>query len=164
MISLIAILDKNNAIGLNNSLLCHLPNDLKYFKRITSGHPVMMGWRTYESLPVKPLPNRKNIVICDLLDASAPGCTLVSSIKEACAQCNSAEEAFVIGGAQVYRQMIPLAQKMYLTRIDHEFEADVWFPEIKEADWRLQSVERHEPDDRHPYAYAFEVFERKTAQ
>ena len=161
MISIIVAIDQNNAIGWNNRLLCHLPNDLKYFKRITTGHPVIMGWRTYESLPVKPLPNRKNIVLCDLLTASAPGCILVFSIEEACAQADNAEEYFVIGGAQVYRQMMPLAQKLYITRIHHEFEADVWFPEIKAVEWQLQSVERNEADEKHPYAYSFEVYDKK---
>jgi len=158
MISIIVAIDQNNAIGWNNRLLCHLPNDMKYFKRVTSGSPVIMGWRTYESLPVKPLPNRKNIVLCDMLNASAPGCTLVFSIEEACAQCNNAEESFVIGGALVYRQMMPFAQKLYITRIHHEFEADVWFPEIKATEWQLQSTERNEPDEKHPYAYSFEVY------
>ena len=136
MISIIVVVDQNNAIGLKNRLLCHLPNDLKYFKRITSGRPVIMGWRTYESLPVKPLPNRKNIVICDLLNVSVPGCILVSSIGEARKQCGDAEECFVIGGAQVYRQMIHIAQKLYITRIHHAFDADVWFPEIKVDEWQ----------------------------
>ena len=160
MISMIAAIDQNNAIGLNNRLLCYLPNDLKYFKRVSSGHPVIMGWRTYESLPIKPLPNRKNIVICDLKDVSTPGCFLVSSIDEACRPCDEAEECFVIGGAMVYRQMMPLAQKLYITRIHHEFEADVWFPEIKAGEWQLQSAERNEPDEKHLYAYSFEVYTR----
>ena len=160
MISIIAVIDQNNAIGLNNRLLCHLPNDLKYFKRITSGHPVVMGWRTYESLPVKPLPNRKNIVICDLFDVSAPGCILVSSIEEACAQCDATEECFVIGGAMVYRQMINMAQKLYITRVHHAFDADVWFPEINAGEWRQLSSERNEPDEKHQYAYSFEVYTR----
>ena len=160
MISIIVAIDQNNAIGWNNRLLCHLSNDLKYFKRVTSGHPVIMGWRTYESLPSKPLPNRKNIVICDLLDASAPGCVLVSSIEEACKQCADAEEYFVIGGAMVYRQMMPLAQKLYITRIHHVFEADVWFPEIKADEWQQQSAEWNEPDEKHPYAYTFEIYTR----
>jgi len=160
MISIIVAIDQNNAIGLNNNLLCYLSNDLKYFKRVTSGHPVIMGWRTYESLPVKPLPNRKNIVICDLPTASAPGCILVSSIEDACAQCNTAEECFVIGGAMVYRQMIHFAQKLYITRIHHAFEADVWFPEIKAGEWQQQSTVWNESDEKHPYAYSFEVYTR----
>jgi len=161
MISIIAAIDQNNAIGLNNRLLCYLPNDLKYFKRITAGHTVIMGWRTYESLPFKPLPNRKNIVICDLINVSAPECILVSSIEEACISCDDAEECFVIGGAIVYRQMMPLAQKLYITRIQHQFDADVWFPEIKTGEWQLQSAERNEPDEKHLYTYTFEVYSRK---
>ena len=162
MISIIAVIDQNNAIGLNNRLLCHLPNDLKYFKRLTSGRPVIMGWRTYESLPVKPLPNRKNIVICDSLTAFAPGCFLAFSIEEACALCDDAEECFVIGGAQVYRQMMPLAKKLYITRIHHTFTADVWFPEIKSGEWQLQTSEYNEPDEKHPYAYSFEVYLKQS--
>ncbi|MDR0794483.1 MAG: dihydrofolate reductase [Tannerella sp.] len=161
MISIIVAIDQNNAIGFNNRLLCHLPNDLKYFKQVTSGHPVVMGWNTYLSLPVKPLPGRKNIVLCDLPTVSAPGCILVSSIEDACIQCNGADEYFVIGGAQVYRRMMPLAQKLYITRIQHVFEADVWFPEIEAGEWQLQSVKWNAPDEKHPYAYAFEVY-RKT--
>ena len=160
MISIIAAIDQNHAIGWNNRLLCHLPNDLKYFKRVTSGHPVIMGWRTYQSLPVKPLSNRKNIVICDLLDALAPGCILVSSIEEARKQCDEVEECFVIGGAQVYRQMMPLAQKLYITRIHHVFEADVWFPEIKADEWQQRSVIRNESDEKHPHTYSFEMYTR----
>lgn len=161
MISIIAAIDQNNAIGLNNRLLCHLPNDLKYFKRITSGQPVIMGWRTYESLPLKPLPDRKNIVLCDSLTALAPGCILVFSIEEARAQCADVEECFVIGGAQVYRQFMPLAQKLYITRIHHEFEADVWFPDIHPNEWQLLSVEKNEPDEKHQYAYSFEVYTKQ---
>jgi len=133
---------------------------MKYFKRVTSGHPVIMGWRTYESLPIKPLPNRKNIVVCDLTNVSAPECILVSSIEEVSEHCDEAEECFVIGGAMVYRQMMSLAQKLYITRIYHLFEADVWFPEIKAGEWQLQSTERNEPDEKHLYAYSFEVYTR----
>ncbi len=160
MISIIVVVDQNNAIGLNNRLLCHLPNDLKYFKRVTSGHPVIMGRHTYESLPVKPLPNRKNIVISLSLTGPLPGCVLVPSIEEACKHCDDTEECFVMGGAQIYRQMMPQAQKLYVTRIHYSFEADVFFPEIEEATWQQQSAEWNEPDERHPYAYSFEVYTR----
>ena len=160
MISIISVIDQNNAIGLNNSLLCHLPNDLKYFKRLTSGHSVIMGWNTFESLPIKPLPNRKNIVLCDFETELPAGCILVSSIEEALQQCSNTGECFVIGGAQVYRQMIPLAQKLYITRVHHAFEADTWFPEIKPNLWQLKSSLNNEPDEKHPYAYSFEVYTR----
>lgn len=161
MISIIAAVAENNAIGLNNGLLCRLPNDLKYFKRVTSGHPVIMGRRTYESLPVKPLPDRKNIVIGRSLPASLPGCITAKSIEEALQQCPDGEECFVIGGAQIYRQMLPQAQKLYITRIHGQFEADVFFPEIDTALWQPESSERHEPDEKHAYAYTFEVYVRK---
>ncbi len=164
MISIIVVIDENNAIGLNNGLLCHLPNDLKYFKRVTSGHPVIMGRHTYESLPIKPLPGRKNIVISTSLFGSLPGCILVSSIEEALRQCDDAEECFVIGGAQIYRQMIPLAQKLYATRIRHRFKADAFFPEIDANQWQLRSSEPHDPDEKHPYAYSFDVYEKSTAR
>ena len=161
MISIIAVVDQNNGIGLNNRLLCHLPNDLKYFKRVTSMHPVIMGRRTYESLPVKPLPDRKNIVVSRTLSALLPGCTVVKSIEEACAQCDDTQERFVIGGAQLYRQMTPLAQKLYITRIRHSFEADCRFPEIKADEWQLlRSSGWNEPDEKHLYAYSFEVYTR----
>ncbi len=158
MISIIVVVDQNNAIGLNNRLLCHLPNDLKHFKRITSGHPVIMGRRTYESLPVKPLPSRKNIVISSSLKGPLPGCILVASTDEALLQCDEADENFVIGGSQLYRQMMPLAQKLYITRIHHVFDADVHFPDIDTKHWQLQSSEWNEPDEKHRYAYSFEVY------
>ena len=160
MISIISAIDQNNAIGLNNSLLCYLPNDLKYFKRITSGHPVIMGQNTYESLPIKPLPNRKNIVICKTLTELVPGCILVHSIEEALKHCTGADEYFVIGGAMVYQQMMPLAQKLYITRIHHSFDADVWFPEIKAEEWQQISSEWNAPDEKHLYAYSFEIYIR----
>jgi dihydrofolate reductase len=162
MISIIAALDERYAIGQNNRLLAHLPNDLKYFKRITSGHPVIMGRRTYESLPVKPLPNRKNIVISASLSSVATGCLLAPSIDAALALCHTDEECFVIGGMQLYRQMMPLAQKLYITRIHHAFEsADAFFPEIDTAKWQLLAAEPHEPDPQHPYPYTFELFDSK---
>jgi len=160
MISIIAAIDENNAIGLNNSLLCHLPNDLKYFKRVTSGRPVIMGRHTYESLPIKPLPNRKNIVVSRSLATPLHGCTVVKSLEEARSQCDDGEECFVIGGAQIYRQMMPLAQKLYITRIHHVFEADVRFPEINAVEWQKQLSEWNMPDEKHPYAYSFEMYAR----
>ena len=161
MISIIAAIDQNNAIGLSNRLLCHLPNDLKYFKRLTSGHSVIMGRLTYESLPVKPLPNRHNIVISRSLEAFLPvGCTLARSIEEALERCRDAEKCFVIGGAQIYGQMLSYVDMLYITRVHHSFEADTWFPEINNNGWRLQSSERYEKDEKHAYAYSFEAYTR----
>ena len=163
MISIIAAVDQNNAIGLNNRLLCHLPNDLKYFKRMTSGYPVIMGRCTYDSLPVKPLPNRHNIVISKSLEASLPnGCSLARSIDEALELCRNVENSFVIGGSLIYSQMLPFAHKLYITHIHHSFEADAWFPEINANEWRLQSSEQHAPDEKHAYAYSFEIYYRQV--
>ncbi|MDR1864852.1 MAG: dihydrofolate reductase [Bacteroidales bacterium] len=161
MFSLIAAIDEHYGIGLNNRLLARLPNDLKHFKRVTSGHPVVMGRRTYESLPVKPLPGRKNIVVSASLSSVAQGCVLVPSVAAAVAQCSDNEECFVMGGMQLYRQMMPLAQKLYITRIHYRFEADVFFPEIDPDGWQLLSSERHEADEQHLYAYSFEIYDRR---
>ncbi len=160
MLSIIAAVDQNNAIGYQNRLLCHLPNDLKYFKKITSGHPIIMGRKTYDSLLIKPLPNRTNIVISKSID-SLSGCIVVKSIDEAIGKCPSDEECFVAGGAQVYEQMIALVQKLYITRIHHAFKADTYFPEILPDQWQLFSSESHESDEKHPYAYSFEVYSRR---
>jgi len=157
MISIIAALDINNGIGFNNRLLCHLPDDLKRFKRITTGHTIIMGWNTYLSLPIKPLPNRKNIVLCDIPNAEAPGCILVSSMEEAILNSNWDGEKFIIGGAMVYKQFFPLAQKLYITRIYHEFKSDAWFPDIDPFDWQLQSSERHKADETE-YPYSYEIY------
>ena len=161
MISIIVAVDQNNAIGLNNRLLCHLPNDLKNFKRITSGSPVIMGRRTYESLPVKPLPNRHNIVISkSSIEPLPAGCTQVRSIEEACKLSCDAVECFVIGGAQIYKLMLPLAHKLYITRIHHSFDADTWFPKIKAERWQLLSTVFNAPDENHEWAYSFEIYSR----
>ncbi len=160
MISIIVAIDQNNGIGIDNRLLCHLPNDMKYFKQVTSGHPVIMGRHTYESLPIKPLPNRKNIVISTSLFA-LDGCTMVSSVEDALKQCPAEEECFVIGGSQIYQQMMSYAQKLYVTHIYHQFEADVFFPKIDTNAWNLISSESHPSDDRHLYAYSFEIYQKE---
>ncbi|MDR3093105.1 MAG: dihydrofolate reductase [Bacteroidales bacterium] len=158
---MIAAIDENLAIGCNNRLLVHLPNDLKYFKRVTSGHPVIMGRNTYDSLPVKPLPGRKNIVLSTTLSAVAAGCVLAQSIDEALAQCPDSEECFIIGGMQLYDKMMPLADKLYITHIHHHFDADAFFPTIDAAIWQLQWSEQHEADHQHPYSYTFEQYVNK---
>ncbi|HTX88419.1 MAG TPA: dihydrofolate reductase [Bacteroidales bacterium] len=141
MISIIVAVAENSAIGKNNELLWHIPEDLKRFKRITSGHPVIMGKRTWESLPVKPLPGRHNIVLTDVPNDRFAGATVVFSVPEAVALCPAGEECFVIGGASVYAQFLPLADRIYLTRVNREFEGDVFFPQINEREWKLVSEE-----------------------
>ena len=135
MISIIVAIASNNAIGKNNDLLWHIPADLKRFKLITSGHPVIMGKRTWESLPRRPLPNRRNIVITDIQGETIEGCEMAYAIDEAIAMCDPAEENFIIGGASVYRQFLPHADRLYLTLVKKDFDADVFFPEIDFSQW-----------------------------
>jgi len=155
MISIIVAISENNAIGKQGGLLCHLPEDLKHFKSITTGHPVLMGERTYLSLPVRPLPNRRNIVLTDNPDFAANGVEIVRSIPEAQALMQDGE-FFIIGGGMVYRQFFPLADKLYITHIHHSWDdADTFFPEIKATEWQKVSEEHHNADEKNPYAYTF---------
>ena len=163
MISIIVAISENYAIGKKGDLLCHLPADLKHFKEITSGKTVMMGERTFFSLPKHPLPNRRNIVLTDVQGKTFDGAEAVYSIDEMVRLINGdatlngeSEEAFVIGGGMVYRQMMPLANKLYITHIHHSWEdADTFFPEIKESEWALESAEKHCADEKNPYDYTF---------
>ena len=156
MISIIVAVSENYAIGKKGDLLCHLPADLKHFKEITSGKTVLMGERTFFSLPKHPLPNRRNIVLTDVQGKTFEGAEVVYSIPELLATVTDEEEAFVIGGGMVYRQMMPLADKLYITHIHHRWDdADTFFPEIKESEWKLLSAERHEADDKNPYPFTF---------
>ena len=156
MISIIVAVSENYAIGKKGDLLCHLPADLKHFKEITSGKTVLMGERTFFSLPKHPLPNRRNIVLTDVPGKTFEGAETVYSIQELLATVTDEEEAFVIGGGMVYRQMMPLVDKLYITHIHHHWEdADTFFPEIKESEWKLLSAERHEADDKNPYPFTF---------
>jgi dihydrofolate reductase len=140
-ISIIVAIAQNFAIGKNNDLLFHLPNDLKRFKKITSGHAVIMGKRTLLSLPNGPLPNRRNIVISDVPGETFDGCETVYSIDEAVGSVRNEREAFVIGGGMIYRQFYPIAGKLYLTLAHHDFDADTFFPEINFNDWKELSRE-----------------------
>ena len=140
-IAIIVAIADNFAIGKNNDLLFHLPNDLKRFKKITSGHAVIMGKRTLFSLPNGPLPNRRNIVITDIPGETFEGCETVYSIIEAVETVRNEQLAFVIGGGMIYRQFYPIAGKLYLTMAHKEFEADTFFPEINFKEWKELSRE-----------------------
>ena len=162
MISIIVAIAENDAIVKKGDLLCHLPADLKHFKEITSGSTVLMGERTFFSLPKHPLPNRRNIVLTDVAGKTFDGAEAVYSLDELVAKISPEEEAFVIGGGMVYRQMMPRADKLYITHIHHSWEdADTFFPEIKETEWQLISAERHEADEKNPYAYTFAEYLKK---
>ena len=162
MISIIVAIAENYAIGKKGDLLCHMPADLKHFKTITSGHTVMMGERTFLSLPKHPLPNRRNIVLTDEKGKTFEGAETVYSLDEMVAQVNPDEEAFVIGGGMVYRQMMERADKLYITHIHHSWpDADTFFPEIDPKVWKQISAERHSADENNPYDYTFAEYGRR---
>ncbi len=159
-ISIIVAVTKNNAIGKNNNLLFHLPGDLKRFKSITSGHTIIMGKKTLLSLPRWPLPDRRHIVITHETGSLFPGCETASSIDEALEKVKDEEEAFVIGGDSVYRQFYPLANKLYLTLIDKNSDADTFFPEIDFSQW--EEISREDlHDEKNGFNYSFINLTRK---
>ncbi len=159
-ISIIVAIAENFAIGKNNDLLFHLPNDLKHFKEITSGHTIIMGRNTLLSLPKWPLPNRRHIVITDKKDDVFEGCETVFSIDEAIEKVKNEAEAFVIGGGMIYRQFFPIAGKLYLTLVHKPFDADVWFPEIDYSEWKEISREDFR-DEKNGFNYSYLNLERK---
>jgi dihydrofolate reductase len=161
-ISIIVAIAENFAIGKNNNLLFHLPNDLKRFKEITTGHSLIMGRNTLLSLPKWPLPNRRHIVITDKSDDNFPGCEVVFSIEEAVEKVKDEPEAFVIGGGMVYRQFYPLAEKLYLTLVHKPFEADVFFPEIDFSEWREVAREDFY-DENNGFQYSYLNLVRKES-
>ena len=159
MISIIAAVAQNGVIGDKNSLLWHISEDLRFFKRTTSGHPVIMGRKTYESLG-RPLPNRTNVVI-SRTPRTIEGCRVVGSLEEAVAMFPKEEEIFIIGGAQIYALALGIADKMYLTRVGHDYEGDTSFPKWNEQEWQLESKESFEQGEKYPHPFAFEIYERK---
>jgi dihydrofolate reductase len=161
MISMIVAADLNNGIGIKNKLLCSLPDDMKNFKALTTGNAVIMGRMTWQSLPDKfrPLPNRINIVLSKKMGYTED-CIVVSSIHDALKECNKHENVFVIGGGEIYEKMLPHTEKLYLTRIQHLFEADTFFPDLSQHDWELQSSHTHGKDDNHKYPFTIEIYNR----
>lgn len=152
-------MDRNRLIGNGNELPWRLPADLRHFKVLTMGKPVLMGRLTYESIG-KPLPGRRNIVITRDADYQSEGCEVVCSPEAALAAVGDADEAMVIGGAMLYRQLLPRADRLYLTFIDAQFAGDTWFPVWADAEWREVRHEAHGPDKDNPHAYRFAVLER----
>lgn len=165
-ISIIAAVADNFAIGRNNKLIWHLPTDLKHFKNITSGHAVVMGRRTFESLPNGPLPNRKNIVLTSAPQGNFDKYYEAVSLQDAIALCENEDEVFIIGGSSVFKQALkhPDVETMHITWVHEEFPADVFFPKFSEEDWELVSSERHEADKKNPYAYTFCEYKRKVKE
>ena len=160
MLSLIAAVARNGVIGKDNQLLWHLPGDMRHFRETTRGKPVIMGRKTWESLPEKfrPLPGRLNVVVSRTPDYAAPGAVLAGSLAEALEKAGDGDEVFVIGGAELYRQALPLAGRLYLTEISADFAGDARFPELPPGEWR--EVSRSRPVEENGLAYAFAVYQR----
>ena len=162
MINLIVAIAENNAIGIAGDLLCHLPNDLKHFKEITTGATVVMGKNTFFSLPRRPLPNRRNIVLTTDTEFAYENTEVAHSIEQLYTLLNDEEEVFIIGGGKVYEQFINTVDKLYVTHIHHTWEdADTFFPEIDPAIWQCVSEEHHEADEKHLYPYTFAEYIKK---
>jgi dihydrofolate reductase len=161
MISLIAAIGRNNELGKGNTLLWHLPADMKHFIKITSLHTVIMGRKTFESIG-RPLPNRRNVVITRDADYKKDGVEVVHSLAEALDLFpDKNEELMFIGGAEIYKQTMPIADRLYITHIDAEDkDADAFFPEIIPVVWNEISHEEHPADEKNPFAYAFSIYER----
>lgn len=160
-ISIIVAIADNNGIGKDNKLLLHLPEDLKRFKKLTTGNTIIMGRNTFLSLPVGALPNRNNIVISDLPDEQFPGCVMASSIEDALSKTDDLGECFIIGGGSIYRQFLPHTSKLYITRVHADFNADTFFPEINYDEWEEISRELNPPDKTNPVSYSYIIYERK---
>ncbi len=160
MIIMIAAVAENNALGKNNDLLWHLPNDFKRFKSLTSGHHIIMGRKTFESFP-KPLPNRTHIIITREKGYKAEGCIIVDSIDKALEVCPKNQDNYIIGGGEIYTLSIPYADKLDITRVHHSFEADAYFPDIDSEKWELSESVFNSKDDSHKYDFTFQTFLRK---
>jgi len=163
ILSLLVAASENNVIGKDNQLPWHLPNDLKYFKNLTWGMPILMGRKTFESIG-KPLSGRKSIVITRNTDWQHEGVDVVHSIEDAILKAESfgVKEIFVIGGAEIFKTSLQKANRIYLTRIHHHFDGDVYFPEVSEQDWQLASSRFVEADEKNAFNHTYQVWERKA--
>ena len=160
-LALIAAIAKNNAIGFENRLIYWLPNDLKRFKELTTGHTIIMGSNTFRSLPKGALPNRRNIVL-SRKESEFPGCETFSSLEEALANCNDSELVYIIGGEMLYKTALPHADILCLTEIDDTPEnADAFFPEFARNEWEIIEQEEHTADEKHAYNYRFVTYLRR---
>lgn len=161
IISIIAAVAKNGVIGNKNTLPWHLPSDMKHFKETTTGHCIIMGQKTHESIG-RALPARTNIVLTFDTNFKSEGCITVTSIEEALrvASAKNESEVFIIGGALIYKQFIEIANRLYITRIHKKFDGDVFFPEIDMKKWHLEKTEKHKKDNKNPFDFDFEVYEK----
>ncbi|WP_320150609.1 type 3 dihydrofolate reductase [uncultured Tolumonas sp.] len=160
LISLIVAMAENRVIGRGNQMPWHLPADLRHFKSVTLGKPVIMGRKTFESIG-RPLPGRRNVVISRSADWQAEGVESVNSLHAALALVQGATEVMIIGGGQLYSEALPLAQRLYLTHIELPVaDADTWFPDYSQYQWQQRAEELHDPDEKNPYHYRFETLDR----
>ena len=159
-VTMVVAIGENNAIGKNNELLWYLPKDLRHFKTITSGHTVIMGRKTYESVG-KPLPKRRNIIITRNTELTVDGAEVVHTIEDALELCKSDEEVFIIGGAEIYKMAMKHTDKIFLTVVHESFEADAFFPEIDRNLWVETAAEKHLPDEKNNLSFTFSTLERK---
>ncbi len=162
IISTIVAVAKNNVIGKDNDIPWYLPADLKYFKKITTGHHIVMGRKCYESIG-RPLPKRTNVVVTRNPFFIATGCLVTHNVAEAVqlAEANGEEEVFIIGGGQIYEIALPHVDRIYLTEVDLEVEGDIFFPEIDKNNWTLVKETKHQADEKNEYDYTFKILERK---
>lgn len=158
-ITLIVAAAENNAIGKDNQMLWHLPNDFKYFKKNTLEHSVVMGRKTFVSIG-KPLPERRNIILTRDMNYSHEEVDVANSVQEVLNYCRDEREIFILGGAEIYKQTLPLADKILLTRVHTTIDGDAYFPALLDHEWKLVSAEKHEKDEKHAFDYTFEVYER----
>ncbi|THE10388.1 dihydrofolate reductase [Bacillus timonensis] len=160
MISLLLAMDKNQLIGKDNDLPWRLPADLAYFKRVTMGHPIIMGRKTYDSIG-RPLPGRENIIVTRDTSYKAEGCMVIHSIEEIVKMSEETQqELFVIGGAEIFKEILPNTDRLYITEIDEEFEGDTYFPAFDKSEWKVISKEKGIKDEKNPYEYTFFVYEK----
>ncbi|WP_251552358.1 dihydrofolate reductase [Neobacillus muris] len=163
MISFIVAMDRNGVIGKDNQLPWHLPEDLKFFKQVTMGHPIAMGRKTHQSIG-RALPGRENIVITRQPSFHSEGCTVVNSVEEFVQYCRGRnEEIFVIGGAEIFKETFPFADRLYITFINEEFEGDTFFPKFELIEWELVSSQIGNKNEKNPYDYEFRTYVRKTS-
>jgi len=153
-------MSKNRVIGVNGKLPWHLPADLKRFRELTTGHHIIMGRKTFESLPKGPLPNRTNIVVTRQKKFEASGCVIAHSISEAVEKAKGDAETFIIGGAEIYKAALPMAHRIYLTLVDQTIDGDAFFPEFSNDEWTLVKEDKHPPDEKNKLAVVHRVYER----
>ncbi|NOR86415.1 MAG: dihydrofolate reductase [Bacteroidales bacterium] len=164
MLSIIVATSENNAIGKDNDLIWYISDDLKRFKKLTTGHTILMGRKTYNSLPNGALPNRKNIVLTRDRSLQLPRCEMSYSMDDVIEKyAHSKDEVFVIGGGSIYKKLLPFSQKIYLTKVHASFDADVFFPEINEDQWDILHEEHHQKGEKNEFDFGFIDLKRKTS-